>query len=147
MEILLPQHPKAAFLVFDSVAEAVADADIVCTVTSSSRPVLDGAWLKPGVHVNAVGACRPDWRELEVNVLEEAVIVTDSRVAAAAESGDIRAVGCRVDAELGDVVAGRGPAVDRDRTRTVFKSLGMALEDLAAAKVVFDAVKADSRRE
>src|SRR6185295_6183776 len=71
-----------------SAEEAVRDADVVVTATSSREPVLKGSWLKPGAHVNAVGACRPDWRELDDAAMRN-VIFVDSREAAMKESGDV----------------------------------------------------------
>jgi ornithine cyclodeaminase len=119
---------------------AVADADIVCTCTTSADPVFDGAALAPGVHVNAIGAYRPDLRELDDAVLARAALVAvETRASALAEAGDIvQAVAAGVLAEaalieLADVVAGgTGRAAGDDIT--VFKSVGLALEDLAVAR-------------
>jgi thiomorpholine-carboxylate dehydrogenase len=115
--------------------DAVRGADVVVTATSARAPVLEGAWLKPGCHVNAVGAPRPDWRELDDAVMANVVIV-DSRAGAIAESGDIRLSGARIHAELGEILAAT-QQVSAFET-TVFKSLGMAIEDVAAAKLVYD---------
>ncbi|XP_053495908.1 ketimine reductase mu-crystallin isoform X3 [Ictalurus furcatus] len=108
--------------VFSSAKEAVHGADIIVTVTNSSEPVLFGEWVKPGAHVAAVGACRPDWRELDDVLMRDAVIYVDSRDGAAVESGDIILSGAEVFAELGEVLNGTRPAL-RNKT-TVFKSLG-----------------------
>src|SRR5437667_7322173 len=86
--------------------EAVRDADVIVTVTSSKTPVLKGAWLKPGCHVNAVGACRPDWRELDDDAMKNIVFV-DSREAAMKESGDVILSGAKIHAELGEAFAGK----------------------------------------
>ncbi|NP_001188187.1 ketimine reductase mu-crystallin [Ictalurus punctatus] len=122
--------------VFSSAKEAVHGADIIVTVTTSSEPVLFGEWVKPGAHVAAVGACRPDWRELDDVLMRDAVIYVDSRDGAAVESGDIILSGADVFAELGEVLNGTRPAL-RNKT-TVFKSLGMGIQDAVAAKLVFD---------
>nr|ADO27817.1 mu-crystallin-like protein [Ictalurus furcatus] len=122
--------------VFSSAKEAVHGADIIVTVTNSSEPVLFGEWVKPGAHVAAVGACRPDWRELDDVLMRDAVIYVDSRDGAAVESGDIILSGAEVFAELGEVLNGTRPAL-RNKT-TVFKSLGMGIQDAVAAKLVFD---------
>ena len=114
-------------------AEAVADADVVVTATSASAPVLRGAWLKPGAHVNAVGAPLPDWRELDDAVMAHTVIA-DSREAARTESGDVILSGAAIAGEIGEVLAGT-VTVDRHQT-TVFKSLGLAVEDVATASLV-----------
>jgi ornithine cyclodeaminase/alanine dehydrogenase-like protein (mu-crystallin family) len=68
-----------------SVEDAVRDADVIVTVTSSKTPVLNGGWLKPGCHVNAIGACRPDWREVDDEAMQENVVFVDSREGARRE--------------------------------------------------------------
>ena len=117
-----------------SAEEAVRGADVVVTVTSSKTPVLRGAWLKPGSHVNAVGACRPDWRELDDEAMRNVVFV-DSREAALKESGDVILSGVNIYAELGEAFAGKTSL--RANETTIFKSLGMAVEDIAAALLVY----------
>lgn len=119
-----------------SVEEAVRGADAIVTVTRSTEPVLFGRWVKPGAHVAAVGACRPDWRELDDVLMKEAVVYADSREGAMTESGDVILSGVEVFAELGDVINGTKPA-HREKT-TVFKSLGMGVEDAVSAQLVFD---------
>ncbi len=114
--------------------DAVRGADVIVTVTSSQTPVLRGAWLKPGCHVNAVGACRPEWRELDDEAMQNLVFV-DSREGAQKESGDIILSRAKIYAELGEALAGKVPA--RPDETTIFKSLGMAVEDIAAALLVY----------
>jgi len=118
--------------------EAVRGADIVVVATASMEPVLQGRWLKPGAHVNAVGACRPNWRELDDETMQHTLIV-DSRDAATRESGDVILSHATIYAEAGELFAGTKRA-PQDRT-TVFKSLGLAVEDLAAARLVYDATR------
>ncbi|PYI47288.1 MAG: ornithine cyclodeaminase [Verrucomicrobia bacterium] len=113
---------------------AVRGADVIVTVTNSKTPVLKGAWLKPGCHVNAIGACRPDWRELDDDSMRNVVFV-DSREGALKESGDVILSGAKIYAELGEALAGKVPA--RANETTIFKSLGMAVEDIAAAMLVY----------
>ncbi len=113
---------------------AVEGADVVVTVTSSRVPVLRGAWLKHGCHVNAVGACLPQWRELD-DAAMAGVVFVDSRAAALRESGDIILSNAEIYAELGEALGGKVDA--RAGETTVFKSLGMAAEDLAAALLVY----------
>jgi len=113
---------------------AVRGADVIVTVTNSKTPVLKGAWLKPGCHVNAIGACRPDWRELDDDSMRNVVFV-DSREGALKESGDVILSGAKIYAELGEALAGKIPA--RANETTIFKSLGMAVEDIAAAMLVY----------
>jgi ornithine cyclodeaminase/alanine dehydrogenase-like protein (mu-crystallin family) len=117
-----------------SAEEVVRGADVVVTATSSKTPVLCGTWLKAGCHVNAVGACRPDWRELDDEAMANIVLV-DSREAALKESGDVILSGAKTYAELGEALAGKVPS--RANETTIFKSLGMAVEDIAAALLVY----------
>jgi thiomorpholine-carboxylate dehydrogenase len=120
-----------------SAEETARAADVVVTVTNSKTPMLKGAWLKPGCHVNAVGACRPDWRELDDEAMANVVFV-DSREGAMKESGDVILSRAKIYAELGEAFAGEVPT--RANETTVFKSLGMAVEDIAAAMLVYRAV-------
>ncbi|XP_034564021.1 ketimine reductase mu-crystallin [Notolabrus celidotus] len=129
---------------FVSVEEAVRGADAIVTVTRSIEPVLFGQWVKPGAHVAAVGACRPNWRELDDVMMKEAVVYADSREGALTESGDVILSGAEVFAEIGDVINGTKPA-HREKT-TVFKSLGMGVEDAVSAKLVFDQWSAQDRK-
>jgi len=115
--------------------EAVRDADVVVTVTHASEPILHGRWLKPGALVNAVGAVGAATREVDDAVMQGAVIV-DSREAAKVEAGEILMSGATVYAELGEIVAGTTPKPSTERV--VFKSLGLAVEDLAAAQLVMN---------
>src|SRR5437762_7449990 len=117
-----------------SSEDAVRGADVVVTVTNSKTPVLKGSWLKRGCHVNAVGACRPDWRELDDEAMSNVVFV-DSREGALRESGDVILSGTKIYAELGEALANKVPA--RANETTIFKSLGMAVEDIAAAVLVY----------
>jgi thiomorpholine-carboxylate dehydrogenase len=117
-----------------SVEAAVDNADIIVTATNSKMSILRGGWLKPGCHVNAVGACRPDWRELDDEAMRNVVFV-DSREAAMKESGDVILSGAKTYAELGEALAGKVPS--RANETTIFKSLGMAVEDIVAALLVY----------
>jgi ornithine cyclodeaminase/alanine dehydrogenase-like protein (mu-crystallin family) len=121
-----------------SAEEAVRDADVVVTATNSKMSILRGAWLKPGCHINAVGACRPDWRELDDEAMKNVVFV-DSREAAMKEAGDVILSGAKIYAELGEALAGKA---SRANETTIFKSLGMAVEDIAAALLVYQLSKA-----
>uniref|UniRef100_A0A8C2RYD2 Ketimine reductase mu-crystallin n=1 Tax=Capra hircus TaxID=9925 RepID=A0A8C2RYD2_CAPHI len=119
-----------------SVQEAVTGADVIITVTMATEPILFGEWVKPGAHINAIGASRPDWRELDDELMKQAVLYVDSQEAALKESGDVLLSGAEIFAELGEVVKGVKPA--HCEKTTVFKSLGMAVEDMVAAKLVYD---------
>ncbi len=138
-----PQHAvtfarEFGISVATSAEAAVRGADVVVTATTSQTPVLCGAWLSPGVHINAVGAPRPDWRELDDEVLDRARLFVDSREAAAKESGDVIAAGVeRVVGEIGEVAAGALPGRRSTDEVTLFKSLGLAVEDVATADLVY----------
>ena len=120
--------------------DAVADADVVCTLTASPTPLLQHDWLRPGCHINAVGASRRDARELGSDVIAAAELFVDSREQALEECGEVhlaRAEGAiaadPIRGELGQVLSGACAGRSDDQALTVFKSLGLAVEDLAAA--------------
>ena len=117
--------------------EAVRGADVIVTATSSEEPVLRGEWLERGAHVNAVGACLPTWRELDDDAMRGGIVIVDSREAALRESGDVILSQAPIFAEAGEVFAGTRH-VPREAT-TVFKSLGLAVEDIATARLVYEA--------
>ncbi len=127
-----------------SAAEAVTGAGVVVTATSSAIPVLERAWLADGTHINAVGACLPDQRELDSATMAAAAVFADSRVSALAESGDVRLAiaeqvipPVHIRAEIGELLSGTALGRVSDREITVFESLGLAAEDLAAAQGVY----------
>lgn len=115
----------------------VRGADVIVVATNSLEPLLRGAWLKEGAHVNSVGSPRPSWRELDDAVMHN-VLIVDSREAVLKEAGDVILSGAPIFAEAGEVFAGSKRA-DRSAT-TVFKSVGIAVEDIASARLVYDAV-------
>src|SRR6266508_3851720 len=120
-----------------TAADAVRGADVVVVATSATTPVLHGRWLARGTHVNAVGATRPDWRELDDDLVTKARIFVDSREAALRESGDVIASrrGSEV-TEIGAVVSGMDPGRRNAEELTLFKTVGVAVEDVAAAALV-----------
>jgi thiomorpholine-carboxylate dehydrogenase len=124
-----------------SAEEATRGADIVCTVTGATEPVLRGAWLQPGAFVAAIGAPRPNWRELDDEAMRN-VVIADSWGAAAEESGDVILSGARVHAELGEILAGSKPP-PAPGTTVIFKALGQAVEDAVAARLVYQAALAE----
>jgi alanine dehydrogenase len=128
-----------------SAEAAVTGADVIVTATTSKTPVLRGEWLSPGAHINAVGAPRPDWRELDDEVLRRARLYVDSRAAAEQESGDVRAAD-EVVAELGEVAAGTKPGRQSADEITVFKSLGLAVEDVVSGDLVYRKAAQTGRR-
>ena len=130
--------------------EAVRGADIICTVTGACEPILLGEWIAPGAHVNAVGACVPKARELDTRAVQRARLFVDRRESALHEAGDFlipKAQGSLDDdhilAELGEVLIGRAPGRESPRDITIFKSLGLAVEDLAAAHHIYTKAIAD----
>jgi len=127
-----------------SVEEAVRGADIVCTVTSSREPVVHGAWLSPGAHVNAVGSSVATARELDSEAVAKARLFVDHRPSALEEAGDFllaRAEGAvgddHIAGELGQLVTGQVPGRQSSSEITLFKSVGLAIEDVAAAHHIY----------
>jgi len=130
--------------VASSAERAVRGAGVICTVTGSTTPVVEGAWLASGAHLNCVGAARPDWRELVTDVVRRARLFVDSRAGAVTEAGDVvgpireGAITERhIVAEIGEVFAGRHPGRETEDEITLFKSLGMAVEDVATARFAY----------
>jgi len=132
----------------ESVEDAVRAADVVVTVTDSPTPVLSREWLRPGTHVNAVGATRPWALEIDPKIYADAVTFCDRRESLCAEAGDyLRAVKDRVIAgpeqvgELGELIVGARKGRTSSDQITLFRSLGLAIEDLAAAEHVVSKVE------
>ena len=119
---------------------AVRGADVIVTATNSLEPFLKGGWLKQGAHVNAVGSPRPTWRELDDDTMRN-ILVVDSREAVLKESGDVILSQASIFAEAGEVFAGT-KVVDRSET-TVFKSVGIAVEDIVTARLIYDIMTAN----
>ena len=122
---------------------ALFGAEVVCTTTSAREPVLEHRWLAPGAHVNAVGSSIPTARELDTETLRRGALFVDRRESALNEAGDYLiaaaegAIGPeQIRAELGEVLAGLAPGRADEEEFTIFKSLGIAVEDLAAAELV-----------
>jgi ornithine cyclodeaminase/alanine dehydrogenase-like protein (mu-crystallin family) len=131
---------EAHAVVCGTAEEALDGAEIICACTAAREPVIRRAWLRPGAHVNAVGSSSPTARELDGDVVAAASLFVDRRESALNEAGDyllaVEEQGIGPDhilAELGDVLVGAHPGRRRDDELTVFKSLGLAVEDLAAA--------------
>ena len=122
----------------DSAEEAVREADVIVTATPAEEPILKGSWLKPGAHVNAVGSCRPDARELDDDAMSN-IVVVDSREAAVKEAGDVILSRAPVYAEIGEIF--EGVKAPTPAATTIFKSVGLACEDVAAARLVFEAAR------
>ncbi|MGY8684616.1 ornithine cyclodeaminase family protein [Bradyrhizobium sp. UFLA05-153] len=123
---------------------AVRGADVLVTATNAVEPFLKGEWLKQGAHVNAVGSPRPTWRELDDAAMHNTLVV-DSREAVLKESGDVILSKAAISAEAGELFAG-SKKLQRSET-TIFKSVGLAVEDIATARLVYDAIEGRSARE
>jgi ornithine cyclodeaminase/alanine dehydrogenase-like protein (mu-crystallin family) len=128
--------------------EAVIGADLICTTTTATEPVVQGAWVSPGAHVNAVGAYTPTTRELDSALVAGARLYADKRESLLSEAGEFlipRGEGLIGDdhivAEIGEVLTGEAAGRTSSDQITVFKSLGLAVEDLAAAHAVYEAAK------
>lgn len=131
-----------------SAEEAVEAADLICTVTSATEPVLRGAWISPGAHINAVGAYTPATRELDSALVAGARLYADRRESLLSEAGEFlipKGEGLIGDehivGEIGEVLLGKAPARTSPTEITLFKSLGIAVEDLAAAHHVYRAAQ------
>lgn len=126
------EETGAAFM---DAQDAVSEADVIVTVTHSSEPILAGAWIKEGALINAVGAVGLHARELDDVAMQRSTVIVESREAALKESGDIVHSGVSVYAELGEILAGVKP---KSTARNfVYKSLGVAVEDVAAARMIY----------
>jgi len=129
--------------------EAVEGADLICTTTASSQPVLEGAWIRPGAHINAAGACFPTARELDTQAMTRARLYVDRRESTLHEAGDFiipkneGAIGeDHIVGEVGEALLGLVPGRRSKEEITLFKSLGIAVEDLAAAHHIYQAALA-----
>lgn len=135
---------KIAIDIARNAEEALRDADLVVTATTAKEPIVKPEWLKPGAHINAVGSHRPDMREIDGATLARSKIVVDSREAIMAECGDIllalkeKSIGENaIHAEIGEVLAGRKPGRSSAAEITLYKSVGIAIQDVATANLVY----------
>ncbi len=131
-------------MIADELEAAVAEADIVCCATLATEPIVRGAWLRPGTHVDLVGGFTPKMREADNDAIKRARVFVDTRAGATKEAGDIAiplrrgiltAKGIRGD--LFDLCRGKAKGRTSDKQITLFKSVGSAIEDLAAAMLVW----------
>ncbi len=135
----VPADIKAA----DSAADAVRDADVICTATTSTSPVFDDADLKPGVHINGIGSYTPEMQEVPAATVVRAKVVVDARDASLAEAGDLiiplregLITEADIHGEIGEVAAGRVPGRETEEEVTFFKSVGVAVQDVAVAELI-----------
>ncbi len=122
----------------------VRESDVICTCTTSSQPLFDGRWLRPGTHLNLVGAFRPITREVDDETIRRSYVVVDTHAGALAEAGDLLIPLQRgaiershIVADLHELVSGKKPGRLSAEQITLFKSVGCALEDLVAAQLVW----------
>jgi len=125
-------------IVADEPEQTVRSSDIVITATTSQTPTFEGRSLRAGTHVNAIGSYRPERREVDEHTVRCAYVVADSRRACAEEAGDLIIPGRQPDAELGEIVNGTAPARRDDQQITLFKSVGLAVQDAATATWILD---------
>jgi ornithine cyclodeaminase len=130
---------------------AVAEADIICTATTSTTPVFDGRLIKAGTHINGVGSFTPEMQEVDLTTVQRSLVVVDSRTAVLAEAGDLiiplengDIKEDHIFAELGEIVSGHLQGRERQDQITFFKSVGVAVQDAAAASIALkNALKQD----
>ena len=128
-----------------ATADEVLSADIICTASSSAEPLFDGKRLKGGTHINGIGSHAPAMRELDTETIKRSLFIGDSREACFSEAGDILipikegAINeGHFYAELGEIITGKKDGRKDDKAITLFKSNGLAIQDVAAAKVVYE---------
>lgn len=132
---------------FEKVEDAVFEADIICTLTGAKNPILKGEWIKKGVHINAVGACSSSTRELDSELVKKSLLYVDRIESAINESGDyliplkegVIKEG-HIMGELGDLLIKKIDGRDSEDAITIFDSLGLAIEDIAAANFIFNEI-------
>ena len=124
--------------------EVVRESDLLVTVTTAKEPIVKADWLKPGVHINAVGSHRPDLREIDGATMKRAKVFVDSREAIMAECGDILLAikeGAikenHISTEIGEVLARKKPGRTSSEEITLYKSVGVAIQDVATAQFVY----------
>ena len=129
--------------------DEMLEADILCTASSSPTPVFDGAKVKPGTHVNGIGSHSPNARELDSTIVARSLLVADSREACLSEAGDVMLpisegviTAEHIHAELGEIVTGQRPARTSPEQITLFKSVGLAIQDAATALLVYQKARA-----
>ena len=144
LQAALQKEIDVELRVVQSAREAVQDSDVLVTVTTAKEPILKSDWLKPGVHINAVGSHRPDLREIDGATLAGATIVVDSREAIMAECGDIllaiqeKAITAdSLHAEIGEVLAGLKSGRTSPDETTIYKAVGIAIQDVATADFIY----------
>ncbi|MFX0172248.1 MAG: ornithine cyclodeaminase family protein [Candidatus Hodarchaeota archaeon] len=131
--------------VIETPEETVKGSDIILTATTSSNPVFQGEWLEPGVHISAIGSYTPSTRELDTETIKKSKVVCDQVSACLDEAGDIiipinegAITKKHIYAELGEIISGKKVGRENESEITLFKSVGLAIQDAATAKLVYD---------
>jgi ornithine cyclodeaminase/alanine dehydrogenase len=134
LEIVVAEEPQA-----------LLEADIICTATSSATPIFDGARVRPGTHINGIGSHSPGTRELDSTIIQRSLLVADARDACLNEAGDVMIpikegviTADHIYADLGEIVTRKKPARTSDSQITLFKSNGLAIQDVAASRLVYE---------
>ncbi|MBU1749539.1 MAG: ornithine cyclodeaminase family protein [Chloroflexi bacterium] len=135
----------------DDPRAAVEGCDVIATATSARDPIFDGNWVAPGTHINGIGSHAPDMRELDTAIIQKARVIVDLRAAALAEAGDLiipiqegAITADHIAGELGEVIAGRIPGRTSPDEITIFKSEGLAIQDVSVATKVYQLARARS---
>ncbi|QFF97630.1 ornithine cyclodeaminase family protein [Psychrobacillus glaciei] len=143
----MQQKFKVSIILCDTAEEAALDADIICTVTSSTEPILKATWVKAGAHVNAVGACKPNDRELDSELVRTSKLYVDSIESTQNESGDYLIPlkegvieQNHIIGEIGRLLIYKNTSRTSETDITIFKSLGLAIEDIAAANFIYEEI-------
>jgi alanine dehydrogenase len=146
------KHAGLTVTVSQSPAGAVKHSDIIVTATNSATPVFKGEDLPPGVHINAIGSFRPDVQEIDEDTVRRAKVVVDSREAAVSEAGDLIIplrkgiiTEAHIHADLSEILSGSKLGRETDGEVTLFKSVGIAAQDIAIAQAVFEAAEVNDR--
>lgn len=141
-------YPNITFIPCKTAKEAVVDADILCTVTKAQEPIVEGEWLKSGVHINAVGACSPVAREMATSVVQKARVYVDKTEAALRDGGDLvipmnagEWSADKVVGEVGEILLGKLEGRKTAEEITMFETVGIAVEDLASAYLIYQKAK------
>lgn len=145
----MPQKfPDITFIPCKTAQEAVVEADILCTVTKAKDPIVQGEWLKEGVHINAVGACAPTAREMATSVVQKSRVYVDKTEAALRDGGDLvipmnagEWSADQVVGEVGQILLGNLEGRKTAQEITMFETVGIAVEDLAAAYLIYEKAK------
>ncbi len=129
--------PEAPVIrVLPPIEDAVRHADIIITATTSTKPLFNGQDLKPGTHITAIGAFTPEMQEIDQATVDRARVIVDSREACLAEAGDLIKTNARIEAEIGEIINGQSPPRQTPEEITLFKTVGLAVQDAATASAI-----------